>query len=164
MFEQPPPLELPIRYADLRDRLNLMKGAIYKPLADEERLCVDFNLQARFREDASCREAMAEVLLTAILWIEAGRPSSELLQGCVPEIRKLLVRTVNLLLQFLVLKEHTQTDAILNRGSLADAWTHLLVEFHRAVGKGAETWWWKLELPALVQPGHVPISLQPLLD
>jgi hypothetical protein len=163
MFEQPPPLDLPIHYEDLRERLNLMKGAIYKSLAEDELLCTDFKLLERFQQDANYREALAEVLLTAILWIEAGRPSSELLQGCVPEIRKLLVRTVNLLLQFLVLKEHTQTGAIVSRGSLADAWTHLLVEFHRAVGRGAETWWWKLELPALVPPEHVPISLQHLL-
>ena len=151
MKSLPKPPKPPICYNDLEERLFEIRDTVYAALNRDELLMnFDFSLLKQFQDDASLRETLAEVLLTAILWVEAGRQSAEILQDCVPEIRGLLVYTSNRLLDYLKLKSHTQKEAILSRGSLADAWTHLLVEFRKDLGPGADQWWWKQEQPPFV--------------
>jgi hypothetical protein len=146
------PLDLPVSYEDLLERLFSLRELIYEKLTGDELTLGGIETLRLFQEDVAFREAMAEVLLASILWIEAGRSVSHILQDCEPEIRKGLVYTVNTLVEFLHIRKHTQPDALLNRGSLADAWIHLLVEFRDMLRDRTQDWLWRREQPPFV-PG-----------
>lgn len=135
-------MKSPITYEDLHQRLFEIRDQVYSGLQQENLFDPDFGLIGKFEQDKALRQTVAEVLLTSILWVEAGQSSADILQNCVPEIKKLLIYASNLLLKFLVLKKHAQKEGILSRGSLPDAWTHLLVEFREALGRDSDRWLW----------------------
>lgn len=143
-----PPLKRFLKYEDLHERFAAIREHIFVCVSREELLGLDGAVEKRYDKDKELRLAAAEVLLAAILWIEAGRTASEILSHAVPEIRRSLGVAVHSLLRWLELKEHTQPTAWLNRSSLADAWIHLFVEYHAALSNPAFAWIWELqELP-----------------
>lgn len=142
-----PPLPRFIEYETLHDRLYVIRDLVYMHM-DRDTLLPDFAHQKKFELDTALKQSTAEVLLAAILWIEADRSANEILSHAVPEIKKSLVVTVNRLIRFLELKQHCQPTAWLNRCSLADAWIRLFVEYREAISDPKLLWIWKLqELP-----------------
>ncbi|UJX42995.1 hypothetical protein K9F62_10080 [Desulfovibrio sp. JY] len=146
-----PNLEPPIGYDDLEQRLFEVRDRIYEAYDRDELVKPAFDLSEQFWSNTALREATAEVLLGCIVWTEAGRSSAELLRDCLPEIRELQVYALNSLLKYTQLKAHTQKGVILSRGSLVDAWIHLLVEFREALVRESDHWIWRVQ-----QPDYVP--------
>jgi hypothetical protein len=138
-----PILKLPVSYEDLLDRLFLVRELIYEAMPREDVVTGGMASAQQFEEDIPFREAVAEILLASILWIEAQRPTLEILQDCEPQIRKGLVAGVNRLVDFLHIKKHTQPNEIVSRCSLADAWIHLLVEYRDMLRDSSQDWLWK---------------------
>lgn len=139
-----PPTSRFIRYEDLHERFYLIRECVYACLSHEE-LEPDCLFWKEHEQDMALKQATAEVLLAAILWIEADRRPQEILSYAVPEIRKALVYVSNSLIRYLELKQHTQTTAYLNRCSVADAWIHLFVEFYLALANKDLEWIWQLQ-------------------
>jgi hypothetical protein len=138
----------PIYYEDLKERLLEIREMIYEGAGcrygfPPENVSEFFDLTERFWQDRALRETAAEVFLGAVLWVEAGRPTQEVLHNCRPEIQKLMVYTSNCLLEYLQLKSHTQKEGSLYRGSLVDAWIRLFVEFRESLGRESDRWMWQ---------------------
>lgn len=151
-----PSLELPVYYEDLLERLFLVRAKIYSEMDWDEVRDGGIETHRQFQEDIAFREAVAEVLLASVLWIEAQRSTHEILDDCMPQIRKGLVAGINCLVDFLHIKKHTQPKAILNRGSLADAWIHLFGEYRDTLRDTSQDWLW-----TRVQIDFVPNKYRP---
>mgnify|MGYP000724637841 CR=1 FL=1 len=132
-----------LNFSDMEQRLLEHRNILYKdlgPLALKPPL--GDNPLEQFESDTALREAAAQVLHTVILWIEAGRSPGDILEDCPLEIKKVLVCTVNYLLDFLQLRQQRQTGVNLSRGSWVTAWTHLFAEFEKSLLRESDMWMW----------------------
>jgi hypothetical protein len=144
-----PKLELPVSYIELAERFDFLRFAIFRSLGDEyvpfrgpTELGI-FDQVVKFEADMELRESCSEVLFACVLWLEARRPLLEILECCAPEIKRLLVYTANIFLDYIRLRATVQNEAIVSLGSSATAWLHLFAEFHHELTNQNGPRWWK---------------------
>jgi len=143
-----PKQEHPSTYQYLQERFELLRPHICKGLEEDflpsgSTAHEKWDAIELYESDVELRESVAEVLLASILWVEAGKPSGEILQGCSPEIKHQFVYTVNVFRDFLILRSAVQKDRRAGLGNLATAWIHLFVEFHAELTRLSGPCWWR---------------------
>lgn len=131
--------DLPARFAELRGMICNGLGDRYHPLT---RVALDgFGKDEEFERDSLLREALAEVLLACILWVEDGGRCEEILQCFGHGIKSRLVLVSNLFQRFLELRSALQKEGTVGLGTRSTAWIHLFVEFRDELVKPRWSHW-----------------------